>query len=388
MDTHQDGSQQYRGTSFSSLVQGQDASVIDLTLGRIAKDVYENEGSVIDGWRPLNENELTTAGIDPKLLSDERTGFAARIYTDDHGHHIVAFRGTDEAKDWRHNFRQGLGLEDAQYNQARDLAKAAHDSFGEELVFTGHSLGGGLATVGALVTRLPAVTYNSSGINDETLERLKIRPDYAAQVAEEGLIRRYAVENEILTSAQEEYLLTRRLLPDAVGHKVELPDPHPEHGWKQIIPGHSLRHGLQLHGMDSVMEAQQLAAQGLMTNPAHPANGMFNDAVAGLKGIKPEALGFHSEEEYRNAAGSLVAKAREAGMQRIDHVVIGANGALFAVEGPLQDASHRIASVDKTQAASQSIEASSQQLHSLAQPQAQLPVQPTEDVQRRAALLP
>jgi hypothetical protein len=49
-------------------------------------------------------------------------------------------------------------------------------------------------------------------------------------------------------------------------------------------------------------------------------------------------------------------------MRRIDHVVIGGNGALFAVEGPLQDARHRLASVDKTQAATQSIDASSRQL--------------------------
>jgi hypothetical protein len=201
-------------------------------------------------------------------------------------------------------------------------------------------------------------------------------------------VRRYAVDHEMLTTLQEESLLTRGLLPDALGHKIELPDPHPLHGWTKLIPGSSLGHGLDLHGMDAVMEAQQLASQGSMTDAAHPANGMFNEALGGLHGIQPAALGFQSEGEYRNTAGSLVAKAREAGMHHIDHVVIGANGALFAVEGPLQDASHRIASVDKAWAAIQPIQASSHLLgpHQLQQPE--VPAQSRQAESQRVVTMP
>ena len=74
------------------------------------------------------------------------------------------------------------------------------------------------------------------------------------------------------------------------------------------------------------------------------------------------ALGLSTETEYRNAAGALVARAHQAGLHRIDHVVVGANGVLFAAEGPLDGASRRIAGIDKAQAAAQPLEASSQQV--------------------------
>jgi hypothetical protein len=150
------------------------------------------------------------------------------------------------------------------------------------------------------------------------------------QWAQEGPIRRYAIDHEVLTTLQEKALLTRGLLPDAIGHKIELPDPHPLHGWKKLRPGNALRHGFHLHGMDSVIEAQQLATHRSVANPAHPQHRLFNEAFNGLKGIDRETLGFRSEDEYRNAAGSLVVKAQQGGLHRIDHVIAGANGTLFA----------------------------------------------------------
>jgi hypothetical protein len=225
-------------------------------------------------------------------------------------------------------------------------------------------------------------------LHDNTIEWL----DYNAQAvrhefANNGQIRRYAVDGEILTSLQEERLLTRALLPDAIGHKIELPDPDPQRLWEKLIPGSTLKHGLDLHGMDSVLEAQQLAARGSMAHPAHPANGMFNEALAGLRGLQPEALGYTGDDQYRNAAGRLVVQAREGGLQKIDHVVLGANGSLFAVEGPLEDARHRIASVDKAQAAQQPLEASSQAVVH-APREAPAGTEPALEMQRRAALTP
>lgn len=374
--------------TFSSRVRGPHARDIDVTLAKLAADVYqEASGPDIDGWRPLTEQELASAGLRKEMLVDARSGFAARIYADGDGNYVLAFRGTDEGKDWVHNVKQGLGFEDAQYKAADRLALKAYRAFGADLAITGHSLGGGLATLGAAVSGAPAVTFNSSGLTDASIRRSQRDPDAVREAAEHGLIRRYAVDHELLTGLQERNLLTRGLLPDAVGHKIELPDPHPVHGWKTLVPTSSLRHGLELHGMESVMEAQQLAAQGPMTDPAHPANGMFNAALSGLRGIRPDVLGYQSDEQYRNAAGSLVGKASEAGMQRIDHVVIGGNGALFGVEGPLEDASHRIASVDKTQAASQPIETSSRQLDRRMEAEANAQPQQVE-MQRRTLVMP
>jgi acetyl esterase/lipase len=345
--------------SFSSRVRGTDAREIDIALAHIAADSYNDTSLGVQGWRPLSEQELAAAGIKKEMLRDDRAGFMARVYADDKGGYVLAFRGTNEGKDWTHNLRQGIGLEDAQYAAAERLSRKAFDAFQQDLVITGHSLGGGLATLGAVTSGAPAVTFNSSGLNDATIRRVHRDPEATQQAAERGLIRRYAVDHEILTTLQEKNLLTRGLLPDAIGHKIELPDPEPLHGWKRLVPGSSLKHGLDVHGMDAVLASQQLAARTSLAHPAHPANRMFTAALDGLHGIQPAALGYASEDQYRNAAGSLVAKAREGGMQRIDHVVIGANGALFAVEGPLDDARHRIAGVDRTQAAAQPLESSS-----------------------------
>jgi hypothetical protein len=374
--------------TFAEEVQGTDTHALDLTLGQLAADVYAKEGTTLNGWRPVTPAELANVGVDENLFENETTGFGARLYTDGHGDYVLAFRGTNEGRDWCHNVKQGLGLDDAQYDQALKLASQISHSFGKDnLAITGHSLGGGLASAASLKTGSPAVTFNSSGLHDNTIEALHLDPRAAREWANAGHIRRYAVDHEILTTLQERNVLTRGLLPDAIGHKIELNDPHPLHGWKKLIPGSSVRHGIDMHGMDSVREAQLLALQGLITNPTHPANGMFNQAIGGLKAIKPDMLGFRSEAEYRNAAGSLTVKAREAGMQRIDHVVIGTNGSIFAVEGPLENASHRIAGMDKAQAAEQPIETSSRQLGPQHRPEAQIG-SPQAEVTRRAVFVP
>lgn len=378
-------------SSFASEVRGTDAHEIDAKLAWMAADVYRDPGSNQNGWRPLSEHELAASSIDATTLVDPGSGFAARIYTDDQGRYVLAFRGTDEGSDWKHNLRQGLGFDDIQYREATQLARKASAAFGENLVITGHSLGGGLATMASFVAGAPAVTFNAAGLNEATLRRQKLNPDTMLQLAEDGLIRRYAVHGEILTHLQEKNLLTRWVMPDARGHKIEIPDPHPLHGWESLLPGNSLKHSVGLHGAGAVIESMELATHGPITHPANPANGIFNQALGGLHGIQPNALGFNEEAQYRNAAGALTVKAREAGMQRIDHVVVGANGALFAVEGPLEDASHRIASVDRSQAAAQSIEVSSQLLQAQASQPGTVDTQVTQQQQqqqRNRALAP
>lgn len=166
---------------------------------------------------------------------------------------------------------------------ATKLAQKADEAFGDQLAITGHSLGGGLAAASSLATGAPAVTFNAAGLHDNTIERLGLDPDAVRSELERGdQIRRYAVDHEILTALQERNLLTRGLLPDAVGHKIELPDPEPLSGWKRPVPGSSLKHGLELHGMDAVLESQQQAARDSISNPAHPGNALFSHRMVHL----------------------------------------------------------------------------------------------------------
>lgn len=215
----------------------------------------------------------------------------AVIYGDGQGRHVLAYSGTDEAKDWLTNFGQGLGFETSQYNQAMALARQAKVAFGQDMVITGHSLGGGLAAAAAVATDTPAVTFNAAGVHDKTLERVGLDPDAVKREAEQGgLIRRYAVQNEILTELQENKPIIRHLMPDAVGHKIELPDPDPLGFWQKLNPVKSVKHGVEMHYIDAVIEAQEkvfgkdFETRGSrLDQSAHPANPLYRQSLDALQ---------------------------------------------------------------------------------------------------------
>lgn len=254
---------------FDAQVRGTGAKAIDLQLARIAQDVYDPHSRGVDGWTRLSDDQLAQAGIDPASLEDPGTGFRAAIYQDEHGDHVLAFAGSNDIKDWLNNAEQGLGVSAAQYNQAVALATEAKAAFGNSLAITGHSLGGGLASIASLATDSAGVSFNAAGLNDETIRRLVPEGDPAAlkQQAGNGLIRRYAVNGEILTSVQE-----HTPLPDAVGHKIALNDPdpvaRPDLHWYDWLTGKAevleakykievAKHSVDLHMDDAVLAALQ-----------------------------------------------------------------------------------------------------------------------------------
>ncbi|WP_394821697.1 Mbeg1-like protein [Pendulispora albinea] len=249
------------GPSFSDQVRGQDAKQIDGDLANLAADVYNKPGGEAPpGWARVDPAYLDSVGIDPSSLSDDKffggSGFRAAIYTDGKGNYVLSYAGTDPLSpaDWANNLKQGLGYDATQYNQAIALAKDAKAAFGDNLVITGHSLGGGLASAAALATGSPAVTFNAAGLSDDTIKKLDLDPAAARQWAESGQIRRYAVEGEILTNIQEKNPLTRGKAPDAIGTKIDLPDPNPL-GWKQYIPGAKTAHGIKNHLNGAIHDA-------------------------------------------------------------------------------------------------------------------------------------
>ncbi len=244
-------------TTFESEVRGQAPREIDLELAAMAQDVYDLDSRGIDGWNRLDEQQLAAARIRPDMLENPKTGFRAAIYTDGNGRYVLAFVGTDakEIPDWIANFGQGLGLEADQYVQAKRLADRAEQAFGDDLVITGHSLGGGLAAMSALATDSAAVTFNAAGLHDNTIRGLGLTPGGARATAEDGLVRNYVVDGEALTYVQEESRRLAPLAPDAVGRKIELADPHSF--WDHLNPLNLWEpsHRVRLHLMDAVLDA-------------------------------------------------------------------------------------------------------------------------------------
>ena len=114
---------------------------------------------------------------------------------------------------------------------------------------------------------------------------------------------------------------------------------------------------------------------------------MYREAYDGLRQIDPQKLGFHSEQDYRNAAGTLAFEARVSGLQRIDHVLANRDGTgLFAVQGRLDDLAHHRIYVDKTQAGAQLLERSTRQFEEERQSQLE-PAQQHEREQRRTVMV-
>lgn len=173
----------------------------DLVLAKL------NAGQVPADWEELDperdDKELRKRGIDPALLSS-RDGFAARLYKSRDDSVVLVFGGTKptELADWKNNAQQFVGLGASQYHRAVELARVAKAAFGDDLVVTGHSLGGGLASLAAVATGTPGVTFNPAALSDNTLIRAGLNPNAARSLAS-GLVHSYTVEFEILDVVQQ-----------------------------------------------------------------------------------------------------------------------------------------------------------------------------------------
>jgi hypothetical protein len=158
-------------------------------------------------------------------------GFFAALFTDGTNaplgkngqHYVLAFRGTDKTQleDWVTDLRQAFGLYTWQYANAaqivaEELPKYVDSEAAQTLTFTGHSLGGGLASLASsMVPQIPTITFNAVGLH----ERTKALANRYAQVGTQwdrlrhpslgGVevmpsLWNYHVANEVLTTLQED----------------------------------------------------------------------------------------------------------------------------------------------------------------------------------------
>ena len=153
----------------------------------IARHVYDAQvGDVTsNGWEVV------------RVDANGETGFQAALYKGEHDgntEYIYATAGTqDLGKDGSTNIKQLSGNSE-QYKESiaavKDISK---DHKG--VSFTGHSLGGGLASANALATEGKAVTFNAAGLSKSTKKSLGL----TGRTAD---ISAYVVEGEIVHQAQ------------------------------------------------------------------------------------------------------------------------------------------------------------------------------------------
>ena len=117
-----------------------------------------------------------------------------------------------------------------------------------DIAFTGHSLGGGLASAAAASTGQEADIYNAAGLNPSTVPN-----------ADTSQIDHYYVRGELLNTLQN-----NSPLPNAVGTQHVL-EPATQPGWHQLTPvipspipvinPFWLEHGVEIHEMEEVIQA-------------------------------------------------------------------------------------------------------------------------------------
>jgi hypothetical protein len=116
--------------------------------------------------------------------------------------------------------------------------------------------------------------------------------------------------------------------------------------------------GVSADAAQSGPAAAPLAAS--VAEPAHPLHARYQHAwtlLGGVPGLDDDARG--------RAAASLLVATTGAGFRSFDHLVPGAPGTVFAVEGPMQEPTHRLP-LNLAQLSAQPVETSTAQLAVLA----------------------
>lgn len=169
----------------NKLVNG--VCVDECDFARLANDVYNYENGIKEedyseestlsenkrsGWSAMNVD-----GIDGLILTDGDSGFNSVLFkreVNGQTEYMYVTEGTKSLTDLFENFEQLSGNSE-QYALSINNAIAIKNYVvknGGTLFFTGHSLGGGLASANALATGDIAFTYNAAGLGVSTLTHI------------------------------------------------------------------------------------------------------------------------------------------------------------------------------------------------------------------------
>lgn len=147
------------------------------TEHRLSEAVYERDDAkraeMLRGTgftEVTDEAALNGMGLSTARLKPTDSNFRAGVFQDAQGKTVVAFKGTDftSLEDWENNFSQGVSGNADYYTRAQDIAFRMQQS-GADPSFTGHSLGGGLASAAARRIGANASTFNAAGLNAGTV---------------------------------------------------------------------------------------------------------------------------------------------------------------------------------------------------------------------------
>jgi uncharacterized Zn-binding protein involved in type VI secretion len=127
----------------------------------LAEDTYQTN---VDDRRPVGKFKVVDR-------HEGQLGFAAAVYAGEvqgKDSIVIAFRGTESgltsgALDWLQNL-SNVRMTSSQHVQAVQYVNSIKALFpGKNIILTGHSLGGGLASFSGIMTGVPTIAFNSAG---------------------------------------------------------------------------------------------------------------------------------------------------------------------------------------------------------------------------------
>jgi len=130
----------------------------EITYAKLAEGVYDPNFTGAGGYSLVQR-------------FDDKAGLQAALFVNG-SDYVLAFAGTSPSSwaNWKANLRQAFGFESSQYRAGINLAVDIYNSY-NNVSFTGHSLGGGIASAAAAVTGGNATVFNAAGVHPNTVTR-------------------------------------------------------------------------------------------------------------------------------------------------------------------------------------------------------------------------
>jgi len=240
-----------------SLPPGRSCSELerDYEMAVLSQCVYHS-GPCNSVWQVVNP---TSIGM-TQTEFEEGEGFFARLYQHPSSNeYVLAFRGSLEFTDWVEDLSQMNGRATPQYLRAEKLSKSLSLYIPMlNISYTGHSLGGGLATVAALANSRQATIFNSAALHPETARKLSI-PYNNANLYVDNL----TVDGEIVTLVQD-YPPTSPSIFDSTDQRESHPERiyYPAPGNRFVLPATSNNLGsIDRHKTDAVVNSVRMILQ-------------------------------------------------------------------------------------------------------------------------------
>lgn len=170
-----------------------------LNMAVIANDVY-SPGSIIDSYTdyiviedPEKAGEMRDIVNALNTLNGFNDDFLAKLYYNQANHrYVIAFRGSQSPlksiNDWVENSKNASGnpapgiYASSQYASAATIGRLVDKlpyEVKSKISFTGHSKGGGQASLAGAITGLETYTFNAAGVDYEEKEYSNIKAFYS-----------------------------------------------------------------------------------------------------------------------------------------------------------------------------------------------------------------